>query len=129
MDPSTVDQAQVQHMMAAMVPVIGFFVLVVYVLIIIPFWFAFKKAGLSPWLSLLTLIPGIGFLLTLYILAFARWRVVPMAPEYPAYPAPGGYVQQGYPPPAGYVPQQGYAASQAPVYPPSAPTAEPPREV
>jgi hypothetical protein len=123
MDPSTVDPAQMQHIMAAMVPLVGLFAIIVTALLILPFWFAFKKAGLSPWLSLLVLVPAIGFLLTLYILAFARWRVVPMAPEYPPYPTTP-VVQQGYPPPAGYV-QQSYPAPQQPVYPP----VEPPREV
>ncbi len=123
MDQSTVDPAQVQHMIAAMVPLIGFFVILFYALIIVPLWFAFKKAGLSPWLSLLTFVPIIGFLLPLYVLAFARWRVVPMAPEYPAYP-PTNYVQAQYPqqvattayPPA---PPAYPAPPQAPVYPPT----------
>jgi len=45
--------------------VIGFVVL-------LPFWHIFKKAGFSPWLSLLMMIPFVGWLL-LYYLAFAKW--------------------------------------------------------
>jgi hypothetical protein len=40
--------------------------------ILAPFWQIFKKAGFSPWLSLLTMIPLVG-LLTLYYVAFTRW--------------------------------------------------------
>jgi uncharacterized protein (DUF983 family) len=47
------------------IAIIGFVVLV-------PFWQIFKKAGFSPWLSLLTMIPLAG-LFVLYYVAFARW--------------------------------------------------------
>jgi hypothetical protein len=40
--------------------------------VLIPFWQIFKKAGFSPWLSLLTMIPLAG-LFVLYYVAFARW--------------------------------------------------------
>ena len=125
MDQTAVDPAQVQHIMAAMVPILGLIGIIIIALLIVPFWFAFKKAGLSPWLSLLVLVPGIGLLLTLYVLAFARWRVVPMAPEYPAYPAngypPQNYVQQtSYPsPPTAYPPPSTAAAA---AYPPTDPS-------
>ncbi len=124
MDQTAVDPTQVQHAMAAMVPIIGFVVVLVNALIIVPFWFAFKKAGLSPWLSLLALIPLGGFLIPLYILAFARWRVVPMAPEYPAYPAPGGYVQQAYPPPMQSVAAPAYPPVPERTYPPVDPPSQ-----
>jgi hypothetical protein len=45
---------------------------VITFVVIIPFWRIFKKAGFSPWLSLLMLIP-IANLFALYYLAFARW--------------------------------------------------------
>ena len=48
-----------------LIVIIGFVVLV-------PFWQIFKKAGFSPWLSLLTMIPLAG-LFVLYYVAFARW--------------------------------------------------------
>ena len=46
----------------AMLPVI---ILVGYVIIVVPFWFICKKAGLSPWLSLINVIP-LGNLMLIY---------------------------------------------------------------
>ncbi len=48
------------------------FGLIIAVLIIIPFWFIFSKAGYSRWLSLLMLVPivNVGML---YFLAFSTW--------------------------------------------------------
>lgn len=44
---------------------------------VIPYWQIFKKAGFSPWLSLLMLVPLLNLALV-YYLAFARW---PHGPE------------------------------------------------
>ena len=63
----------------------GFFGLVITILVLIPHWFIFKKAGFSPWLSLLMFIPILN-LFMLYFLAFARWNVVPAAMVYPGPP-------------------------------------------
>jgi hypothetical protein len=41
---------------------------------IVPYWQIFKKAGFSPWLSLLMLIPLVN-VLALFYLAFAKWPV------------------------------------------------------
>lgn len=64
----------------AMVPAImaGFcLVFIVFIAIfILPFWFICKKAGLSPWLSLLWIVP-MGGLILCYVLAFSEWKVVP----------------------------------------------------
>ena len=54
-------------------------ILIVLAIIIVPFWFICKKAGFSPWLSLLNLVP-LGGLILIYVLAFAEWKVVP-APQ------------------------------------------------
>jgi hypothetical protein len=40
--------------------------------VLAPFWQIFKKAGFSPWLSLLTFIPVVG-LCTFYYVAFTEW--------------------------------------------------------
>jgi hypothetical protein len=40
--------------------------------VLTPFWHIFKKAGFSPWLSILTMIPLVN-LLVLYYGAFAKW--------------------------------------------------------
>jgi branched-subunit amino acid transport protein AzlD len=39
---------------------------------VLPFWFICKKAGLSPWLALIMLIP-FGALVLPFILAFIDW--------------------------------------------------------
>lgn len=94
-------QQQIQQAMLVMIPIFMIFGIVALVAIIIPFWFICKKAGFSPWLSLLNIIP-LGNLVLIYMLAFAQWKVVP-APQLAPYPP-------GYPP----VPPQ---------YPPVPPTA------
>jgi len=52
-----------------LIAIIGFVILA-------PFWQIFKKAGFSPWLSLLTFIPVVG-LFTIYYVAFTRWPEKP----------------------------------------------------
>ncbi len=53
----------------------GVFVFPTVVLGVIPFWFICKKAGFSPFLCLLNLIPFcIGSLVLVYFLAFAPWK-------------------------------------------------------
>lgn len=39
---------------------------------VLPFWFICKKAGLSPFLSLIVLIPG-GAIILPFLLAFIEW--------------------------------------------------------
>lgn len=53
-----------------------FFMLFFMAIVIIPFWMIWKKAGFSPWLSLLMCVPLVS-LIMLYVLAFSEWRVVP----------------------------------------------------
>jgi uncharacterized membrane protein YhaH (DUF805 family) len=70
--------------------ILGFFIYV--------YWRIFTKAGLSGALSLLILVPGIGWLIVLLMLAFMDWRVVPAPNLYPGlqpYPPP----PPNYPPP------------------------------
>ncbi|MDE3188278.1 MAG: hypothetical protein KGM96_12265 [Acidobacteriota bacterium] len=64
----------------AIMPVI---ILVALAVVIVPFWFICKKAGFSPWLSLLNIVP-FGGLILMYVLAFGEWKVVPVLP--PAWP-------------------------------------------
>jgi hypothetical protein len=49
--------------------------LVYAVVIIVPFWFIFSKAGYSRWLSLLMIVPLLNLIL-LYFLAFANWPIL-----------------------------------------------------
>jgi hypothetical protein len=46
--------------------------LVCAALIIVPFWFIFRKAGYSQWLGLLMVVPIVN-LVMLYFLAFSDW--------------------------------------------------------
>jgi hypothetical protein len=87
------DPQQLQGIIAA---VLGFYA-VMYVLtaiaFIVPTWFIAKKAGLSPWLSLLCVFPLTGLIL-FYILAFSSWKVAPVpqpvyeSPVFPPQPPP-----------------------------------------
>lgn len=57
--------------------IVGFVVFIVIALI--PLWKIFGKTGMSPWFSLFVLIPGLGGLICVLILAFARWPVLERA--------------------------------------------------
>jgi hypothetical protein len=46
--------------------------LVLGLLLIIPFWRLFSKAGFSGWWSLLMIVP-VANLIALYVLAFSNW--------------------------------------------------------
>ena len=87
---SQADIERAQRMLPAVFLAGAIFGLIAIVVVIIPFWFICRKAGMSPWLSLLWFVP-FGGLILCYVLAFADWNVVP---------AP----QTGYVPPAPYSP-------------------------
>jgi len=87
-----VDPAMARKIAALILTMIPIIILFTIIILVIPFWFICKKAGFSSWLSLLCIIPSLGTLVLLYILAFAQWKVVP---------AP----QLGYMPPPPYPPQ------------------------
>ncbi len=78
---------RIAMMVLTLIPII---VVVVIAIVMIPCWFILKKAGFSPWLALLCIIPSLGTLVLLYVLAFAEWRVVPAQQAYwppqPPYP-------------------------------------------
>jgi heme/copper-type cytochrome/quinol oxidase subunit 4 len=65
-----------QNTMSDMPMQMGFSGLVMFlimaVLIILPFWFIFSKAGHSKWLSLLMVVPVVNIVM-LYFLAFSTW--------------------------------------------------------
>ncbi len=100
MDP---DQQHAANMMAGMGAGIFLFIGIIFLaflaFFIFLYWRIFTKAGLSGPLSLLILIPGIGPLIPLCILAFSEWKVVPAPQLYPGlqpYPPPP---PPSYPPP------------------------------
>ena len=79
----------VQQTLAMMGSIFMIFGLIVMAIIMIPFWFICKKAGFSPWLTFLNLVP-FGGLVLMYVLAFAQWKVVPLQElaYVPPYPPP-----------------------------------------
>lgn len=81
------DPEQAARLMAIIMPIMGIITIVFLVIFIVPFWFICKKAGFSPWLSLLNIVP-LGSLVLLYILAFAEWSTVRLPVGYPEYRYP-----------------------------------------
>jgi len=70
---------------AALLAILVPFFIVVTLIVLIPYWVIFRKAGFSPWLSLLMFVP-LGNIIMLYVLAFSEWKVVPVAREPYPYP-------------------------------------------
>lgn len=84
------DPEQIQRIAMGVLALMPILITIVLAIIIVPFWFICKKAGFSPWLSLLNIVPA-GGLILVYVLAFSNWKVVPapMPPMgYPYPPAP-----------------------------------------
>jgi len=87
-------QEAIRNIMMTMIPLIMIAMIVGLAVIIVPFWFICKKAGFSPWLSFLNIIP-FGNLILMYVLAFAEWKVVP-APQAAWQPLPPSPPQPPY---------------------------------
>ncbi len=98
-NPNQPSPEMIQHIMVAMAAIIPIIMVVTIAIFMVPCWFICKKAGFSPWLSLLCIIPSLGTLVLLYVLAFAEWKVIPapLAAYPPPYPPPP---QPPYPPQA-----------------------------
>ncbi len=95
-------QQQYASMAAGLGAGVLLFGILVTAFLVFLFWRSFTKAGLSGPLSLLVLIPGIGLLIVLCILAFSEWKVVPASSvaglaNYPpsAYPTTTNYPPSG----------------------------------
>ncbi len=76
---SSPDPADMEKAMQFLMPMIAMLCIMIVlglVIVIVPFWFICKKAGFSPWLSLLNVVP-FGNLILIYVLAFADWKVIP----------------------------------------------------
>lgn len=81
----------VLRFMTVMVPILILAYVLMIAVVMVPCWFILKKAGFSPWLSLLCLLPTLGTLVLLYVIAFAEWKVIPapkMVWQPPAYTPP-----------------------------------------
>jgi uncharacterized membrane protein YhaH (DUF805 family) len=81
------------------------FVLILIAILIVPIWRILTKMGLAGALSLLIIIPWIGWIILLYVVAFSDWRIVSLtpprsqdSPALPPYPPPP-------PPPPAFPPQ------------------------
>lgn len=98
----TPEQAEmIRRMVGAMMLLMPVFYLVVKFVQGLPYWFICRKAGFSPWLSLLFLVP-LGGLVLSYVVGFAEWKVVAALP--PGWPPTTPYPPPP-PPPAPYPPQ------------------------
>ncbi len=93
MDPNQVQLQQFHQAGALVAGMMGTFVLIalaIFAFMIFLFWRIFTKAGMPGALALLLVLGPIGMLINACILAFAEWKVVPVAaaPPYlpPAYP-------------------------------------------
>ena len=75
---------------AFLVPMV-FFALIASVVLVVPYWFIFKKAGFSPWLAVLMFVP-LANIIILYVIAFSEWKVAPLSPysvtQHPREPLP-----------------------------------------
>ena len=92
-----INPEQAQHIAMVFLAIMPFIMIIFLAIIILPFWFICKKAGFSPWLSLLNIIPFAGNCSWFMCWRFADWKVVPIAP--PVFAPPGSYPPQPpYPP-------------------------------
>jgi hypothetical protein len=81
MDPNQI------HAIQAMMAILPFFILIGSIIVIIPYWMIFKKAGFPSWLGILMVLPLVNLVL-LYVLAFSTWKTAVASPAgYPATPA------------------------------------------
>jgi hypothetical protein len=90
--PNQPNPEMVQRIMMMILPILLLGYVFIVALIMVPCWFILKKAGFSPWLALLCILPSLGALVLLYVLAFAEWKVMPVPQAAWQPPAP-------YPPP------------------------------
>jgi energy-coupling factor transporter transmembrane protein EcfT len=71
-----VDPETAKRLLGFFLAVIPMIILIGLVVVIVPFCFICKKAGFSPWLSLIYIIP-LGNLVLNFVLAFGNWNTVP----------------------------------------------------
>jgi uncharacterized membrane protein YhaH (DUF805 family) len=85
------DTQQAQNVSSVIAGMAGIFMIIglaVVAFVIFLFWRIFTKAGMSGAMSLIILVPGVGGLIVLCILAFGEWKTAPVAylaapPVYP----------------------------------------------
>jgi hypothetical protein len=84
---TTMDPEQAKKMAMIFLAIMPIVYIVFLAIVILPFWFICKKAGFSPWLSLLNIVP-FGNIVLIYVLAFANWKVAPIPQPQIGYPYP-----------------------------------------
>jgi len=104
------DNGSATALFGAFTLVYCFVVIAIIAFSIFLYWRIFSKAGYNGAMSLLALIPGVGLLIMICILAFGTWPALQelefYRPQRGAPPmGPGG---TGYPPQPPYPPQQQY---------------------
>jgi hypothetical protein len=87
------DESQL-HALQAMLVFMPIILLIGAVIIVVPWWYIWKKAGFSPWFCLLMILPFVS-LVMLYIMAFSPWKVVPVGQSALGY----SYPPTTFPPP------------------------------
>jgi len=81
------DQNQA-HALQAMMVFLPLVILIGSLVVIVPYWMIFKKAGFPAFLGILMVVPLVNLVL-LYVLAFSQWKVAPITPnvyQVPNYP-------------------------------------------
>jgi len=84
---NSIDPEQAKKIAMIFLGILPIIIIVGLAIVVLPFWFICKKAGFSPWLSLLNIIP-LGNVILIYVLAFAEWKVTPLPPPQMGYPYP-----------------------------------------
>jgi hypothetical protein len=74
------------------------FFLIFFVILVGIYYLIIKKTGYNPWLSLLILIPGLGGLIIIIMLAFTEWPIQREVRELRTRLGGGGYNPGPFPP-------------------------------
>jgi hypothetical protein len=103
-NPNQLDPEMIRRIFAAFLFIVPIIIAVSIAVVMIPCWFILKKAGFTPWLALLCIMPTLGTLVLLYVLAFAQWKVAP-APQQAYWPPQMPPPQPPVPPQTSWPPQ------------------------
>lgn len=149
-DPYSGGEGEALAALGAYFGCIAIFTILFLVLYLWLFYRIFKKAGYSGWMTLLNLIPYIGSVIVVFMLAFGDWPALrgrdsggsgyppaypptyppagqqPIPPTGPAYQPPAPPMAQQPAPPV-FEPAPAPEPAAPPAVPPAAPSEEPPQ--
>jgi hypothetical protein len=77
------------HIYHAVKGILPFAIFFLAVVVVVPYWVIYKKAGFAPWLSFLMVVPVVN-VVVLYFVAFSSWQRRPNV-----YSAPASYTPLG----------------------------------